>query len=39
VLQILEHPQRLLDDAVRGSPLDVDDETDAAGVVLILGVV
>jgi len=39
VLQILEHPQRLLDDAVRWPPFDVNDEADAAGVVLMLGVV
>ena len=29
----------LLDDRVRAAPLDVDDEADAAGVVLVAGVV
>src|SRR5262245_13735620 len=39
VQQVEEHLQPLLDDPVRLATLDVDDETDAAGVVLIAGIV
>src|SRR5262249_7040771 len=33
--QVEQHLQPLLDDAVRLAPLDIDDEADAAGVVLV----
>ena len=39
VLQVLEDLQRLLQDRVRPAALDVDDEADAAGVVLVARVV
>ena len=39
VLQVDEHLQRLPHDRVRPAPLDVDDEADAAGVVLVAGIV
>ena len=39
VEQVDEDLQRLLDDRVRGASLDVHDEADAAGVVLVGGVV
>ena len=37
--EVLQHLQRLADDGVRLAALDVDDEADAAGVVLVPGVV
>jgi hypothetical protein len=37
--EIHQHLERLLDDRVRATPLDVHDEADAAGVVLVLGIV
>src|SRR5262245_10504631 len=39
VQQVEEHLQPFLDDPVRLAALDVDDETDAAGVVLVAGIV
>ena len=39
VRQVLEHLQRLADDGVRLAAFDVHDEADAAGVVLVAGVV
>ena len=39
VLQVHQDLQRLLHDGVRLAALDVDDEADAAGVVLVHGVV
>ena len=36
VLEVHEHRERLLDDVVRGAPLHVHDEAEAAGVVLVL---
>ena len=39
VQQVLEHGERLAHDGVRLSALDVDDEADAAGVVLVGGIV
>ena len=35
VLQVLEDPQPLRHDVVRGAPLDMDDEPDAARVMLV----
>ena len=37
--QVDQDLQRLLHDRVRLAALDVDDEADAAGVVLVLGIV
>ena len=37
VLQVLQDLQRLAHDGVRLAPFDVDDEADAAGVVLVRG--
>jgi len=39
VVEVLEDLQALLDDGVRPVALDVGDEADAAGVVLVCGVV
>ncbi len=39
MLEVLEHRQRLVHDLVGGAPLHVDDEADAAGVVLVLRIV
>jgi hypothetical protein len=39
VIEVLEHLNRLLQDLVRLSTLDIDHETDAAGVVLEPGIV
>ncbi len=39
VLEVLQDPQRVGDDLVRLAPLHVGDEADAAGVVLVRGVV
>ena len=39
VLEVLEHLERLADDVVRRAALDVDDEADAAGVVLVRRIV
>ena len=39
VTEVDEDLQRLLDDGVRLPPFDVDDKADAAGIVLVLGVV
>ena len=39
VEQVLQHGERLAHDGVRLSALDVDDEADAAGVVLVSGIV
>ena len=37
--QVVEHLQSLLHDIVRALALDVDHEADAAGVVLVRGIV
>jgi len=39
MIEVLQYLQRLLEDAVRGVALDVDDETNATGIVLEPGVV
>ena len=39
VQEVLEHGEGLAHDGVRLSPLDVDDEADAASVVLVSGIV
>src|SRR5262249_23043942 len=39
VLQVFQHPDRLPNDVVRRAALQIDDEADAAGVVLVAGVV
>ena len=39
VLEVAEHLERLLHDVVRGPSLQVDHEAEAAGVLLVLGIV
>ena len=39
VQQVHQDPQPLLDNRVRAAALDVDDEADAAGIVLVDGIV
>jgi hypothetical protein len=39
MLEVLEHSKRLLHNLVRAATLDVDDEANATGIVLMPGIV
>jgi hypothetical protein len=39
MIQVLQHRQRLLDDLMGLLPFDIDNESDAAGIVLKSGII